>query len=144
MKKLLVFILGVKLLVSDCKHRFIFFRPSITGFAPDFLVFLAEVKSLTTFCGGMNKMLKTFSCQLSSPTSWGQHCWIRRRNWKTEFVEVLQTLFLSCPARKAMEEGVEGRGPRIAEVTLLCKQRLEEEDCRSRQGRTVRNGELMD
>lgn len=35
---------------------------------------------------------------------------------------------------------MEGRGPWIAEVTLLCKQRLEEEDCRSRQGGTVRDG----
>lgn len=43
-----------------------------------------------------------------------------------------------------MDGGVEGTGPRAAEVTLLCKQRLEEEDCRSGQGGTVRKGELMD
>lgn len=59
-------------------------------------------------------------------------------------MEVLQTLFLRCPASKAMDGGVEGTGPRAAEVTLLCKQRLEEEDCRSGQGGTVRKGELMD
>lgn len=60
-----------------------------------------------------------------------------------QFVGVLEMLFLRCPASKEMEESVEGRGPRVAEVTLLCKQRLEEEDRRSRQGVTVRNEELM-
>lgn len=53
-------------------------------------------------------------------------------------------LFLRCPASKAMEEGVKGRGTRIAEVISLGKQRLEEEGCRSRQGGTVRNGEIKD